>query len=602
MALSNEEKQILEYAKANGKSALEAKTAIAKYRSEQASTTTTTQPVEPTGQPISNKITDAMGLGGATNVFGRMANTLIAKYPNSPLSKIVGQTQAEKDVESLTGTTRSEVLQQGVQTPTGGEMLGAGLQTAAIPAGLALTGGASLAGQAMAGIGLGYAYDVGQDLINKKTTGEILTPGIGTAIGGAAPFAAPAIGLLKTPVSKATNAITKTVSETIPESTMVQGAKQTATDLAERIPRFVGRVSEATKEQAVKAQRINTSTPAVAQALKVDLPEIFLKRVPKADPATKQAFREVIDIAEAPKTKFGEKANPNIVGGNYAVEQYDAIEKQRKTIGSAIGEATKRLPKNSTVNMRPAYDQLDNLLADQGIVKVIDEKGFKLDFSKSNLAPKQRQVVKDLYNLATEAGDTLSPYEVHKKDQLFSAIQREAKADQIADVMIDLGDGQKTDLFRAFRDVYSNQLDTLGPEIKDLNRKYRNVATLIDDIENSIFKTPDFEITKTTDPAEFAKVNLRRIFGEAQSSPAYEAIADEMDAISRQLGYDGPTPKEVAAFAQEIRALYPETIPKAGQQGIITNALDALGAVMGAGKADTRDQQKALRALIEATD
>ena len=157
-------------------------------------------------------------------------------------------------------------------------------------------------------------------------------------------------------------------------------------------------------------------------------------------------------------------------------------------------------------------------------------------------------------------------------------------------------------MFRAFRDVYSNELDNISPEIKDLNRKYRNVATLIDDIENSIFKTPNFEITKNTDQAEFAKVNLRRIFGESQSSPVYEAIADEMDTIAKQLGYNGASPKEVAAFAQEIRQLYPETIPKTGFQGGIGGVLDVAAKALGAGKADTRDQQKALRALIEASE
>jgi hypothetical protein len=551
---------------------------------------------EASGVPLVNRFTKAIGLGGATDVFGKLISR----------SGMVGQNAGQRRVSELTGMSQEEINKANIEAPTGKEIAGAFLQTAAIPAGFALTGGSSVAGQAAVGAGLGYAYDVGQDLIEGKSTKDILTPGLGTVAGAAIPpvlrGAGALVGAGKNALTSGVNAVADAIPENIPGAKIAQGVKQKATELVERVPRFFGRVSDAAQEQTLKAERIKNATPAVANALKVDLPESLVQTVPKANPVTRQAFKEVLDIADTPKTTLGQKTNPSIVGGNYAVKQYDAIENQRKTIGKAIGEATKRLPKTSTVNMRPAYDQLDNLLADQGIVKVIDEKGFKLDFSKSNLAPKQRQVVKDLYSLATEAGDTLSPFEVHKKDQLFSAIQREAKADQIADVIIEFGDGQKTDLFRAFRDVYSNQLDTLGPEIKELNKKYRNVATLIDDIENSIFKTPDFEVTKNTDPAEFAKVNLRRIFGEAQSSPAYEAIADEMDAISRQLGYDGPTPKEIAAFAQEIRALYPETIPKTGFQGLSKSAFDIAADILGAGKADTRDQQKALRALVEATE
>ncbi len=407
---------------------------------------------------------------------------------------------------------------------------------------------------------------------------------------------------MKKPVSEGVEAVSQGVGQSVPESTTIQGVKQTATDIAERVPRFVSRVGETVQEQGLKAERIRVSTPSVAQAIKVNLPESLVQTIPKADPVTKKAFKQVLDIAESPKVTLGQKSNPAIVGGELASKQYDVIENQRKTIGSAIGEATKKLSKVGNIDMQPAYSQLDNILSDQGIRTVIDEKGVYLDFSKSNLAPKQRQVVKDLYSLATEAGDNLSPYEIHKKDQLFSAIQREARADQVADILVDLPDGNKMDLFRTFRDVYSSKLDDVSPEIKNLNKKYRNVVTLLDDIENSIFKTPNFNITKSTDQAEFAKVNLRRIFGEAQSSPVYEAIADEMDAISRQLGYADASPKEVAAFAQEIRDLYPETIPKTGFQGGIRGVLsDIIGSVSEAGKVDVRDQQKALRALLEET-
>lgn len=573
--LTEEEKQLMVQAKKNG---LTKEQALAQLSQSRGNIST---PIEKT--PLANKVTEFLGLGGATETFGKV----LAR-------------------QGIGTETPKEVTQEFVEKPTSGQVAGALGQTGSVVGGLAFGTPATLAGKMALGAGLGYAYDVGQDLIEKKGTGEVLTPDMGTVIGAALPVAfkgvEAGIGALKKPVSEGVEAVSQGVGQNIPESTTVQGVKQTATDIAERVPRFVSRVGEAVQEQGLKAERIRVSTPSVAQAIKVDLPESLIQTIPKADPVTKKAFKQVLDIAESPKVTLGQKSNPAIVGGELASKQYDVIEKQRKTIGDAIGEATKQLSKTEKINMQPAYSQLDNILSDQGIRPVYNAKGVELDFSKSNLAPKQRQVVKDLYALATEAGDNLSPYEIHKKDQLFSAIQREARADQVSDVLIDLPDGKKMDLFRAFRDVYSNELDNVSPEIKNLNRKYRNVVTLIDDIENSIFKTPNFNITKSTDQAEFAKVNLRRIFGEAQSSPVYEAIADEMDAISRQLGYADASPKEVAAFAQEIRDLYPETIPKTGFQGGIRGALsDIIGSVTEAGKVDVRDKQKALRALLEET-
>lgn len=583
MALSTEEKQILEYAKNNGKSVLEAKTAIAKFRSQKG--TPIEQPTQPEKKPLSNRITDFLGLGGATETFGK----LLAR-------------------QGIGTDTSKEVTQEFVEKPTVGQVGGALLQTAAIPAGFALTGGASLAGQSAIGAGLGYAYDVGQDLIEKKSSGEVLTPGMGTVVGGVAPVAirglAAGVGVLKKPAEKIASVTGEAVTNTIPDSAIVQGTKQKATEIAERIPRFVGRVTEATQEQAIKAEKIRTATPQVAKALKVELPEKYINTVTQADPATKAAYKRVLDIAdETPKT-VGVKTNPTIVGGELAGKQYEVIEKQRETVGNAIGEEMKRLGLDKTkIDMRGAYDQLDGILEDQGIIRVVDEKGSRLDFSRSKLTPKQRQVVKDLHQMATEAGNNLSPSEIHRKDQLFSALQRESKAEQIEDILLDLPDGNKISMFRAFRDVYANQLDTLSPEIKDLNKKYRNIMTLIEDVEDSIFKTPNFNVTKTTDPAEFAKVNLRRIFGEAQSSPVYEAIADEMDTIARQLGYSDAKPKDIAAFAQEIRELYPESVPRAGFSGGIMSGLgDILKTVSEAGKADVVDQRKALRAILEATE
>jgi len=563
------------------------------------STTTPIQPTNETGQPISNKVTEAVGLGGATDVFGRMANTLIAKYPNSPLSKIVGQNEGQKKVEELTGKTQSEILSEGVQAPTGKEMLGAGLQTAAIPAGIALTGGASIPAQVAVGAGLGYAYDVGQDLVEGKSTAQTLTPGVATLLGGAAPLLAPAVGALKNPVSKTIETGTKAVTETIPDSTIVQGAKQKASELVERVPRFVGRVTEATQEQAAKAEKIRTATPPVAQALKVDLPEKYINTVTQADPVTKAAYKRVLDIAdETPKT-IGVKTNPTIVGGELAGKQYEIIEKQKQKIGQMIGDEVEKLGKsNVKANMGVAFSQIDDVLMQNGITPTSNNT---LKFV-GKYTPAERARIQELYTLSKESGDVLTAKQVRDMDNLFSKLQRETRMEGIGDLRVN-ANGQDMSMFRMFRDIYTNQLENIAPEIRPLNAKYRNLVTLTDDIEDSIIKTPNFNVTKSTDPAEFAKVNLRRIFGEAQSSPAYEAIADEMDAISRQLGYKDAKPKDIAAFAQELRELYPESVPRTGFSGGIKSGIaDILQSVSQAGKADVEDQRKALRALLDATE
>jgi len=591
MAFTQQDIAALKQSKAAGKTKEQALAALSQSRSQ------TPAPVSQ-NKPLSNRITDTLGLGGATDVFGKLLS-------RSGFGSRLTETPEARDANVLSGMSTQDVNRANIEAPSKGQVAGAALQTATIPAGFALTGGTSVLGQAAVGASIGYAYDVGQDLVNKKSAVEVATPGLGTVIGGVAPVAirgaAAGIGALKNKAAPIIKDAGKAISNALPESQTLSGIKQTASELGERVPRFIGKVSENVQEVGVRAERIKTSTPLVQAAIKSGLPDPLIDPISNANPITKQAFKEVLDIADAPKTTLGQKQNPAIVGGNRASQQYDVIEAQRKSIGEAMNVETAKLGKVEDINMTGAYSQLDSVLEDIGVVKDITEKGFKLNFSKSKLTQKQRTVVVDLYEKATEGGNALSPLQIREKDQLFSAIQRESRSDAIQDVIFTTADGQTTDLFRAFRDVYSNELDVLSPEIKKLNSQYRNVATLLEDIENSIFKTPNFEITKNTDPSEFAKVNLRRIFGEAQSSPVYEAIADEMDAISRQLGYEGASPKEVAAFAEEIRALYPEKTPKAGLQGSFRASIaDIASSIMEAGKADTEDQRKALRALLEA--
>lgn len=533
-----------------------------------------------TTKPIVNKVTDALGFAGATDVFG----SLFAR-------------------QGIGTDTSKDITQEFVPKPTGKQIAGAALQTAVIPAGFALTGGASLAGQMAVGAGLGYAYDVGQDLIEGKTAGEVMTPGLGTLTGAMIPpvlrGAGALIGVGKKAATKGVEAVSNAIPENIPGTQLAQGAKQKASEFVERIPRFVGRVSDAVEEQAIKAEKIKTATPAVANALKVELPEKYINTVGQADDVTKEAYKRVLDIAdETPKT-VGVKKNPTIVGGELAGKQYDIIEKQRQKIGQMIGDEVEKLGKsNVKANMGVAFNQIDDVLVQNGITPGVDGT---LKFV-GKYTPAERARIQELYKLSRESGDILTAKQVRDMDNLFSKLQRETRMEGIGDLRV-TANGQDMSMFRMFRDIYTNQLENIAPEIRPLNAKYRNLVTLIDDIEDSIIKTPNFNVTKSTDPAEFAKVNLRRIFGEAQSSPAYEAIADEMDAISRQLGYADAKPKDVAAFAQEIRELYPESVPRAGFSGGIKSGIaDLIQSVSEAGKADTTDQRKALRALLESIE
>ena len=398
--------------------------------------------------------------------------------------------------------------------------------------------------------------------------------------------------------------VIKEINESTPS--FIEGINQELREVGERVPRFIGRVKEGAEEVATRAERIRTSTPAGQVAIKSGLKEQTINTVQQANKTTRKAFREMVDIAEG--TKGGTltpKQRPEIVAGRAAEEQFKLIEKQRKAIGAQIGEKTAELSKTTKVSMTNSYGILDDVLEQQGVIIKQTEKGIVLDFSNTGFTDAVRKRINEVYKIAREGGEELTPEVIRRKDQLFSQLQRETRMEGLGDIIIETEQG-KMNMFQVFRDVFTNELDNLSPELRGLNREYRKFITLQEDIEKSIIKSGNFETTKGVAPAEFAQTNLRRIFSDAQSATAFREIAAEMDKVARSLGYNNATPEELMAFAIELRNIYPDVIPPTSltgitspsRTGLLDIATDIAGKIFKAGRPTLTDQQRALRGLL----
>lgn len=589
MTFTTEEQAILDYAKKNKKTATEAKAALDAYRAQSGANAapTATEPAQleapkaslferVTG--IADKVGDFLGLGATTDVFGRaLART---KVGGTVIGANTGPTTPEDRV-NIPAPTKSELAGAALQT-------GVAVASPLIPASLPLKAGLA------AGVGAGYAYDIGQDLAEGNSLSETVKPGMG-AVGG---ILGPAAGPLGKAGAKAAGEVVDAVGKVVTRSPVVRGALGTATEYAERVPRFISRRQADIRDAATKAERIASSPAPIGNALKAGVDERIINTIEQADETTRKGYAEVIRLAEESIDKTGTlktTARPEIVAGEAAAEQYKLIEEQRRKIGKAIGDQAENLSKDALVPMAPAREQLDEILSEAGVIVERSDTGTTaLDFSKSGFTKEQRNKINELYDLANEGGDELTPAQIHTKDRLFSQLQREARMDKIGDIRV--GD---TSLFQTFRDVYSDTLEEIAPEIRSLNRQYRNLSTFTEDIEKTIIGTNKFETNANMDPAEFAQTSLRRLFSEAQSAADFRAIAEEMDAASRALGYAGAKPEDLARFAYEVRKIYPETTPRTGFEGGIRASVGGVvDAVLTAGKADLSDQQKAMRELL----
>ena len=57
---------------------------------------------------------------------------------------------------------------------------------------------------------------------------------------------------------------------------------------------------------------MKTASPAVKSAMKSNLDDRIINTIESADPATKQAYKDVVDIAGEQSTKIGTKKQPTI--------------------------------------------------------------------------------------------------------------------------------------------------------------------------------------------------------------------------------------------------------------------------------------------------
>lgn len=387
------------------------------------------------------------------------------------------------------------------------------------------------------------------------------------------------------------------VGTKIGEVPLIKGGVRSAEELASRAPRFFQQRSDELKDAAKRSEYISQAPVFQQKALKdafnAELDEKLIFLASQSDEPTKTIQRQMVKMAD-------ESKNPGILAGKVAEEQFDLIQSKVKEVGKKIGEMEKALP-DKNISIDSSLEEFANIL-NANEISIVKGK-----IVAPNLTKAQKSAVQELLSMMKERGTTLTPTQIHKFDQTLSTLQREKRMDKVADIYINVN-GENKNLYSFIRDTYRNELDKIS-SFRDVNAEYRKYLTLQNDLENTIFKAGGKVESIDKDYAEFAKTNMRRIFGEAQSSETYREITALLDSTARELGYEGADPANLVEFAESLRRLYPETIPRTGFQGSGVTAigaantspsgvLQAAEAVLSAGKAKQRDQVKALKELL----
>jgi hypothetical protein len=538
-----------------------------------------------------NMFTRMLGLTEATDVFGaHIARSRVGS------ALIGGDLEASREF---------------IPKPTAGQTAGALAQTAATALAPAIAP-VGLPAQMAAGAALGYAYDVGSDMVAQKSIGETLTPGVGTAAGVLAPpiirgaIGAGSAALGGRVAAQQGDAVIPAIregAEAVTQSAPIQAAQQTLSEAGTRVGRILQRPAQAVRSKAEQAARIQQLPKNARPAVRVGIDDAIVDLAVQGDAPTRDAMRKMVQMAEQPKSARP-TAGPASVASDVAVDQYQVIERQRRVIGDQIGALSDELPTLQNIDITPTRQAVTDVLGNNGIQ--LTPEGQLVATDNMRVSDEQLSVLNKIWQRVSSRND-MSAKNLHELDQWFSSTQRTARVvDKIEDMYIKVPTPENemidVPIYKFFRDAFGQRLDDVAPaNLRDLNRQYRQLSNLTEDVESTLVRNSNLQTLQQSDISNPS--GLRRLFGEAQSAEDFRMIYNQMDELSRNLGYQGARADELYYFANKIRDYYPDTIPDTGFRGGIGSSIrDVIGSTLRIGEVTPADQQQALKRLLEMTD
>lgn len=555
-----------------------------------------------------------------------------AKFLAPDAIDVFGSALARRGIGTDTSTN---VTREYIEEPTARQYAGAALQTAGLVADVGLTVGSlgavtplTLGRNVALGAGLGYLYDVGDDLIAQESLQDTLTPGFATIVGGAAPLAFAGLGagirsltggastgLADDTARTVAPAIRQSASEGVQEGvekgtknvteTAVSGIGESARNLGNRVTRSGQRIQEIVEKNAERASLRQNARPAVIKAIDDGLDINTITRIENAPPASKSAYRAVVEEAEGANPLNAEK-----VSGSYATEMYKIARNRQKEVGQSLGEARRALG-SDPINPRVTNNHFRTFKETMTNNRMNFRSDGTVDFSTQKFTDEEQAVISKIWErMAKNPNPT--PVDVDEMSQFLSKLQYQTNVtDKIGNVYIDVVDAktgtmQPQSIFNYIRNTYDSmleQIDTSG-EIARLRKEYAQVKSVTDPIEGSWLNGLDLAKTTDEELADAMSLALRRLDGRAKSRTTYGQMYGALDKYARAHGYKGADAADVSNFYMTtVEPLYKGTTPEASFRGGITGGIRSVFEnVFDLGKADVTDKQKALRGLLDLGD
>lgn len=403
MALTDKEREIVQWGKDNGKSLIETKAALARYRNEQAVKPVNSQIAQEKGSGLLEKTGDVLGSVFGGKKIGEVIGTEIAKgtFGDTVQKAVVGRDMTQ---EEESGVTRDV---------TGAQVVGdvARVASTFLPVGKI----ANVAQKGLSAIGLSKVAPYLSKVISGGTTGAAMDVstqisegqapelGMGTYLGAGIPASSPVLGAIARASGKVagrvatevTGALTGTSQETVEQAFLA--AKRGGKDLETLTNAMRGKT---TPEQLVNTMRENVSlvsqnrSQLFAETLN-ELGDSVVKTQPAKDNFRKTLESVGIGIRDDGTLDFANNKLRNVkeaqdkitqawreVSGmpeTMSIKDLDTTRQAVKTIKSISGELPaanlgNMLIEDATRSVRLAGEQVD------GYGKMLDNFGETSEF------------------------------------------------------------------------------------------------------------------------------------------------------------------------------------------------------------------------------
>lgn len=523
----------------------------------------------------------------------------MSRPPEKTVAQEIGTGLKERGTKMLETSGREDITYGEKVLRNTGNVVGAVGDVVApvLGAGLEATGLDKPLGQAVQSIsesGIGQAVGEAYGGLSERTRENLgavgnIASGVPVVKGGQI-----ASNLVKTG-AKATGQAIKTGAEAVVDNSIVQGVGTTLKTGAEAVKRIPSRLKtnvaeKQAEELAIKSLPTKTSQIAVRDGVDInDVKE--LSSIPRT-PESNKLIQTVKDFASGNK-----KVDPIEVVGEQAVNRFKEVVKQKKQIGSQLGEASKTIGVLTKPELQTGV--LARLKKVGGLENLTMKNGL-LDFSKTRLnttlSKGDRASIQEAFREATKWGDGEKAHQF--RQTLFETLGGKKKG------KVEVTDTQEQ-AFESIRGGLSDVIETKSPSYKNLSNEYRKIVEPIRELQKKL-KTLDPNVEDLSDSNLSAGILARRITSTASSNPEIRKLLKTLDSVGTTKGSSFEKTMQLQDMYNILNKYY-DIAPKTGFQNLVKEGVAGGDSITGmvketlknvAGKSNAV-RQKALEDLLD---